>query len=79
MARLTITLSDDRHQALKEAAARRGRSIGELIEASLDFYGIKTSQSAAELVAHARTHAGLEDDAAEALALDETRAERRRR
>ncbi len=35
MARLTITLSDERHRALKEAAAQRGRSIGELIEASL--------------------------------------------
>ena len=79
MARLTITLSDDRHRALKEAAARRGRSIGELIEASLDFYGIKSSESAADLVAHARANAGLDDDAAEALALAETRSERRRR
>lgn len=78
MARLTITLSDDRHRALKEAAARRGRSIGELIEASLDFYGIKSSESAAELVARARAQAGLDDEAAEALALAETRAERRR-
>lgn len=78
MARLTITLSDDRHQALKEAAAQRGRSIGELIEASLDFYGIKSRESAADLVARARAHARMTDAAAEALALAETRAERRR-
>ena len=78
MARLTITLSDDRHRALKEAAARRGRSIGELIEASLDFYGIKSSESAAELVRRARAQAGLDDEAADALAMAETRAERRR-
>ncbi len=79
MARLTITLSDERHRALKEAAARRGRSIGELIEASLDFYGIKSSESASELVARARAHAGLDDDEADALAQAETDAERRRR
>jgi len=74
----TITLSDDRHRALKEAAAQRGRSIGELIEASLDFYGIKTRESAANLVARARAHARLGETAAEALASAETRAERRR-
>jgi hypothetical protein len=78
MARLTITLSDERHQALKEAAAQRGRSIGDIIEASLDFYGIKSRESAADLVARAREHARMTDAAAEALALAETRAERRR-
>ena len=35
MARLTITLDDALHQALKEAAARQGRSIGKIIEEGL--------------------------------------------
>ena len=79
MARLTITLSDDRHQALKEAAARRGNTLGELIEDSLTFYGIKTEAAAADLVARARARALLETDATEHLAIAETHAARRAR
>jgi len=41
MTRLTITLSDERHWALKEAALNRRKSIASLIEESPDFYGIK--------------------------------------
>ncbi len=76
MARLTITLSDDRHRALKEAAARRGVTIGQLIEASLDYYGVKTTESAAQLVARARIAAGLSESDAIELAVNETRATR---
>jgi hypothetical protein len=76
MSRLTITLSDERHRALKEAAAHRGRSIGEIIEASLDFYGIKPRTSAADLVARARAQSGLDEETAMDLAVEETRAER---
>ena len=36
MARLTITLSQERHRALKEAAARRSKTIRSLVEESLD-------------------------------------------
>ncbi len=78
MRRLTISLSEERHRALKEAAATRGRSIGELVDASLEFYGIKTRESAANLVARARKHAYLDESDADALARSETRAERRR-
>jgi histone H3/H4 len=76
MARLTITLRDEIHRALKEAAASRGSSIGELVEASLESYGIKTTESAQEIVARARRR-GLEEDDAIALAVRETRARRR--
>lgn len=41
MARLTITLSDERHRALREAAVKRGKTIGQLIKESLEFYGIR--------------------------------------
>ena len=78
MSRLTITLSDERHRALKEAAARRNTSIRRIIEESLDFYGVKTTESAAALVAAAGERSGLSDDDAMALAVEETRAERRR-
>ena len=78
MSRLTITLSDERHRALKEAAARRNTSIRRIIEESLDSYGVKTTESAAALVAAAAERSGLSDDDAMALAVEETRAERRR-
>ena len=43
MTRLTITLSDERHWALKEAALNRRKSIASLIEESPDFYGLTSS------------------------------------
>lgn len=78
MARLTITLSDERHRALREAAVQRGKTIGQLIEESLQFYGIKSARSADELVAKARARASLTETRALRLALAETRAARRR-
>ncbi len=78
MSRLTITLSDERHRALKEAAAHRNTSMGRIIEESLDSCGIKTSKSASALVAAARERSGLDDDDAMAVAVEETRNERRR-
>ncbi len=78
MARLTVTLSDRRHQALKETAARRGKTIGSLIEESLDAYGIKTSGEAAALVARARERSRMSEASAMKLATEETRAHRRR-
>ncbi|WHZ19243.1 MAG: hypothetical protein OJF55_001392 [Rhodanobacteraceae bacterium] len=78
MNRLTITLSEDRYRALKEASARRGRTIGQLIDESLEFYGIKSHDDAAELVKRARRRSGLSASAATKLAVAETRAARRR-
>ena len=78
MSRLTITLSDRRHRALKEAAARRGKTIGSLVEESLDAYGIKTAGEAAALVARARERAGMSETSAMTLAVEETKAHRRR-
>ena len=78
MARLTITLSDERHRALREAAVKRGKTIGQLIEESLEFYGIKTARSAQELVSKARARASLREAEALRTAVDETRAARRR-
>jgi hypothetical protein len=77
MARLTITLSDARYRALKETAARRGKTIGATIEECLD-RGIKSVASAADLVARARRQSSLSEAAALALAVKETRAARRR-
>ena len=75
MPRLTITVSEERHRALTEAAARRNTTI---IEESLDLYDVKTTESAAALVDLARDRSRLTDDEAMALAVEETRAERRR-
>ena len=78
MARLTVTLRDDLHRALKEAAARRRKTIGQLLEESLDFYGIKSAEDAEALVSRARDNAALTERDALALAVAETKAHRRR-
>lgn len=76
MPRLTITLSEERYQALKEAAAKRRKSLVTVIDESLEFYGIKSGQSAADLVARARRTSALGEDDALVLAVEEVRAER---
>lgn len=77
MPRLTITLSDESYRAVKETAARRRKSIRQLIEESLDFYGIKTMEKASFLVSKARKRSRLNEINALELAVEETRAERR--
>ncbi|MFZ0428803.1 MAG: CopG family transcriptional regulator [Acidobacteriota bacterium] len=78
MARLTITLSDEIHRALKEASAERNRTIGELVEESLECYGIRSREQAAQIVARVRAASSLDEDEALRLALAETAHERRR-
>ncbi|MDZ7666221.1 MAG: ribbon-helix-helix protein, CopG family [Desulfotignum sp.] len=78
MSRLTITLDDDLHQALKETAARQGRSIGKIIEESLVLRGIKSMTHARQLVEQARIRAGCSDEEAIRLAVEETHAYRNR-
>lgn len=76
MPRLTITLSEERHQALKEAAARRDQSIGDVIEESLESFGINTRASATTLVARARENADLDEQDALTTAVEEIRRHR---
>ena len=78
MARMTITLSDERHRALKEAAVRSGRSIAAIIDESLEFYGIKPAGSVEELVQRVRQASDLDEDEALRIAVEETRKARRR-
>ena len=76
MSRLTITLSEPRYRALKEAAAQRNKTIGQLIDESLDFYGIKSREQALDLVRQARSRSGLSEAQALSLAKEEVRAAR---
>jgi hypothetical protein len=78
MTRMTITLSDERHRALKQAAARSGRTIGEIIDASLELYGIKPAAAVEALVDRVRERSVLYGDEALEIAVDETRAARKR-
>lgn len=79
MARLTITLDDTLHQALKEAAARQGRTIGTIIEESLELRGIKPMTRARELLAQSKRASYLTESEAIDLAVAETRAHRESR
>jgi predicted transcriptional regulator len=76
MSRLTITLDDDLHRALRESAARRDCTINKIIEESLLLRGIKPVESARQLVARARQHAGLTETDAMDIAVEETRTVR---
>lgn len=76
MSRLTITLTEPRYVALKEASVQRGKTIGQLIEESLEFYGIKSRASALDLVRRARTHSALTEAQAMAVAQEHVRAVR---
>jgi hypothetical protein len=78
MPRLTITLTEERHRALKETAYRTRKSIRSLIEESLDAYGVKTTSRAAQIVAKARQQARLSEREAIRIAVAESKAQRRR-
>ena len=73
MPRLTISLTDRTHRALKEATARRNRSMGSIIEESLELRGIQPYDAVEDIVAMARAKSRLRADDALALALEETR------
>lgn len=76
MSRLTITLSETRYRALKAASAQRCKPIGQLIDESLEFYGIKTREEAHDLVHRARKRSGMNEADAMALAEKEVGAHR---
>ena len=73
MPRLTIRLTDSTHRVLKEAAVRQNRSMGSIIEESLELGGIRPYDTAREVVAKARAKSGLSADDAMALAVEEMR------
>ena len=76
MSRLTITLSEPRYRALKEAAAQRDKTLGQLIDESLDFYGIKSREHALDLVRRARARSTLNEEQALSLVQEEVRVVR---
>lgn len=69
-------MSDERHRALRQAAAASGKSMAQIIDEALAFYGLECNETAAALVASARERAAMDDDAAMGLAVAETRAAR---
>ena len=73
MSRLTITLDDNLHRALKEAAVRQRRSIGKIVEEGLLLRGIKPIENARELVAQARKSAACSESDALAIGISESR------
>ena len=76
MSQLTIRLSELRHRALKQEAVRRRTSMRQIVEESLEFYGVRITENASTLVTAARQRSGLAEDNAIAVAVEETRVER---
>ena len=66
-------------RSLKDASAQRNKTIGQLIDESLEFYGIKSRQEARNLVHRARVHGNLGEKKALDVAQREVRAVRRKR
>ena len=64
--------------ALKQASAQRDKTIGQLIDESLDFYGIKSREDARDLVRRARSRSKLTEEQASTLAQEQVRAARRK-
>lgn len=64
---------------LKEASLQRAKTIGQLIDESLDFYGIKPREDALELVKRARARSKLSEKQALAVAQEQVKTVRRRR
>lgn len=82
MARLTITLSDERHRRLKSQSALWGKSIAQLIEEGLQEADQRISERGLRLLAEAQAHAAtvepkLTDEELMELAIEETHAVRR--
>ena len=76
MSRLTISLNDELHQALKETAVRQRRTIASIVEESLRYRGVRSQADARALVAAARQSANLTSEDAMDIALTETRSVR---
>ena len=76
MSRLTITLEESLYRALKETAARQGRSITKIIEECLILRGIKPIDDARQLVHQVRQRSQLSEQEALDLAIEETRLTR---
>ena len=76
MRRLTIALNEPRYRALKAAAVARNQTIGQLIDESLEFYGIKSREEARDLVLRARQRSSLSEADAMQLAQQEVLAQR---
>lgn len=76
MPRTTINLSDERYRALKQAAARRGQTMTEIVDQALELAGVNTRESVMQMLAEAGRRSGLTAEQAMELALRETRAAR---
>jgi len=75
---LTLGRSNNYLDPLVILSEGRRKTIGKLIEESLEYYGIKTTRSAERLVAKARARASLSEAEALRLAVAETHAAHRR-
>ncbi len=82
MARLTITLSDERHRKLKSQSALRGKSIAQLIEEGLQEADMRLREEGLRILALARSNAAeaepkLTEDELMELAIEVTHEVRR--
>ncbi len=75
MVQLTVSLAEERIEALKKAAEQKGLSVDEVVDAALSSAGIGRA-GLKELLELARRHATLSDEEATELAVEEVRQHR---
>ena len=76
MSRLTITLSEARYRAIKEATAQDDKTTGQLIDVSLGFYRTQSPEAARHLVRRVRARGKLSEVQAVNMAREEVLAVR---
>lgn len=76
MPRLTISLTERAHSALKETATLQNRSMGSIIEESLELRSAQVRDAARKIIAKARAQSGLSEYDAMNLAIKETKLHR---
>lgn len=74
MTRMTLALDDAMAAALRDAAARTGKTVVQLVGEALASYGIKPKDDALDILRRAREQGGMEEDAALQFAVAEVRA-----
>ncbi len=76
MPRVTLRLSDERYEALRDAAVMRGTSMSRLVDDALLFAGIGVTTDTISILEEASTESGVSEEEAMHLALAETRVYR---
>lgn len=76
MPRITVSVPEEMHRALRQAATRRSCTISEIVVSALAEYGLKSEEDALSIVRKARKRTRLSESEARKIAEEESRKSR---